>query len=128
MAGDRDAGRAEDGRGDGGEPDLELVDRGRVAICADLFRLRVAGAAESEEALAVRGELERNAAADPVGDADEVRGVLLREMLDAVGAGDGEVDRLAGGVGQAAEARLGQLDEGLTRVATRVPQEDRAWA
>ena len=121
---DRDAVRAEDGRGDRGEADLELVDRGGVAVRADRFGLGVAGAAEGEEALAVRGELERHAAPDPVGDADEVRGVLLREVLDPVGAGDGEVDRLAGRVGEAAEARGGELDEGLRRVAGRVAEED----
>ena len=88
-----------------GEPDLELVDRRGVAARADRASIcAVAGAAEGEEALAVRGELERHAAADPVGDADEVRRVLLREVLDAVGAGDGEVDRLAGRVGEAAQA------------------------
>ena len=88
--------RPEDGRGERREPDLELVDRRRVAARADRLRASSASrAAEGEEALAVRGELERDLAADPVGDADEVRGVLLGEVLDAVGAGNGEVDRLA---------------------------------
>ncbi len=55
-----------------------------------------------------------------------MRGVLLREVLDPVGAGNGEVDRLAGGVREAAKARRRELDERLARVAARVPEEDRA--
>ena len=42
------------------------------------------GAAEGEKALPVGGELELDLAADPVGDADEVSGVLLRQVLDPV--------------------------------------------
>src|SRR5581483_802533 len=123
---DRRAVVAEDGRGHRGEADLELVDRRRVAVRADLVRLRMAAAAEGEEALAVGGELEGDTAADPVGDADEVRGVLLREVLDAARAGDREVDRLAGGVGKAAEGPGGELCERLRRVAARVAEEDGA--
>ena len=116
----------EDGRGERGEADLELVDatsrsraRGRAASAFG------AGVAVREEALAVRGVLERNLAPDPVGDADEVRGVLLREVLDAVDAGDGEVDRLAARVGEPAEARRRELDERRRGVAVRVAEEDR---
>ena len=57
----------------------------------------------------------RHAPADPVGDADEVRGVLLREVLDAERAGHGEVDRLArsrrrAGAATARRARRGVDD------------------
>src|SRR5262249_35480108 len=62
---------------------------------------------------------------DPVGDADEMRGVLLRKVLDAVDAGHGEVDRLARRVGEPAQARRGKLDERRGDVAVRVAKKHR---
>ena len=121
--------RPEDGRRDRGRA------RARARRCSSRSRARGRARAslsapgrraEGEEDLAVRGRLEGHLAADPVGDADEVRRVLLREVLDAVDAGHGEVDRLARGVGEAAEARRGELDERRGDVAVRVAQEHRA--
>ncbi|MFZ0340812.1 MAG: hypothetical protein WAL31_00560 [Gaiellaceae bacterium] len=45
-------------------------------------------------------------------------------MLDAVGAGHGEVDRLSARVGESPQARLRELGERLRRVAARVAEED----
>ena len=107
--GDRGAVRAEHGRGHRRQSDLELVDARRVAAGADLLQggRELAGArGEGEEALAVGGLLEGHAAPDPVGDADEVSRVLLRQVLDTARAGNGEVDRLAGRVGESPQARL----------------------
>ena len=51
------------------------------------------------------------------GDADEMLGVLLREVLDAERAGDGEVDRLAAGLREPAQRGAGELDEARRGVA-----------
>ena len=126
--GDGGAVGVEDRRGERRQADLELVDRRRVAARADQVCAGDLAAAEGEEALPVRRELEGNAAADPVGHADEVRGVLLGEVLDAVGAGHREIDRLAARVGEPPQAGLRELGERLRRVAARVAEKNGAWA
>src|SRR3954463_1363976 len=84
KGGDRGAVRVEHGSGESRKADLELVDRRRVAAGADQLAVVAVAAAEGQEAFAVRGELERDAAPDPVGHADEMGGVLLGEVLDAL--------------------------------------------
>src|SRR2546423_12316669 len=122
KGGDRGTVRVEHGSGESREADLELVDRRRVAAGTDRGGILDFSAAEGEEALAVRGELEGDAAPDPVGHADEVGGVLLGEMLDALWPGDREVDRLAALVGEPAQARLGERDERLRGVPACVAE------
>src|SRR5207245_3440937 len=81
-SGDRGAIGVEHRSGESRKADLELVDRGRVALGADQLCVLDLAAAEGQEALAVRGELEGHAPTDPVGDADEMGRVLLRQVLD----------------------------------------------
>ena len=73
--GDRVAVGAEDRRGEGGEAELELVDRRRLAGArgsSRAARRRRARRGEGEQDLAVRGQWYGHAPADPVRPADEV--------------------------------------------------------
>jgi hypothetical protein len=49
-------------------------------------------------------------------------------MLDALGPGDGEVDRLTARVGEPPETRLRERDESLGSIAARVAEENRSGA
>ena len=118
---------AEDGSGDRGEPDLELVDAGRVSARANLAQLRrqLRAPPKARKHFPLAASSNRDFAADPVGDADEVSGVLLRQVLDPVGPGNREVDRLAGNVGKPAKTRSRKLDERRRGVAVRVSEQNR---
>src|SRR5438876_8841678 len=65
----------------------------------------------------------RDAAADPVRDADEMLAVSLIEVLGAERSGDGEVDRLARLRGESFEDGRGELDEALAAVTVCEPEE-----
>ena len=78
--------------------------------------------APGEEDLAVRGEVVGDALPDPVRGADEVPAVALRELVDAERRRDGEVDRLAGLLGERVEMLVRELDQvtsGSVRCAKR---------
>ena len=87
------------------------------------------GSAEREEDLAVRAGMERHRAPDPVGRADHVARVDLREMVRAQDGRHREVDRLAALGGQGAQHRMRELDEvGVVDAALREAQQRRARA
>ena len=67
--------------------------------------------------------MERHAAPDPVGDADDVRRVLLRKVLDAERAGNSEVDRLARVVGDPTKRRGRELEQRGRGVAGREAEQ-----
>ena len=99
----------EHGRGHRGQPELELVDRasrsrarGRAAAPGVSF----VAPPKARKHLPFAASSNGDAPADPVGHADEVGRVLLGEVLDAARTGDGEVDRLAGCVGEPAQRGL----------------------
>ena len=66
-----------------------------------------------------------DAAPDPLAGAEEVAAVDLGEVVDAVGGGDREVDRLAAGLGHRLERGLGQLDEMALQAAAMGEAQDR---
>ena len=72
---------------------------------------RQLGGAEGEEHLADRGAVVGHAAADPLAGAEEVAALDLREVLDAERRRHREVDRLAAGLRERVEVRLGELGE-----------------
>ena len=113
---DRVAVAAEDGRREGGQADLELVDGGRVAARANgsqIVGVAVLGGrgAPGEEDLAVRRQVVRDALPDPVRGADEVPAVALGELVDAERRRHAEVHRLAGLFRQRVEMLVREIDQ-----------------
>ena len=111
---------------DGGKALLELVDRDCIALPANRSVVSGCAGAECAQHLAVRGRVERDAPADPVRAADEMPGVLLREMLDAERGRYAEVDRLARQLRQLSQGRTSEVDQALAGVAVREAEEHRA--
>ena len=83
------------------------------------------GRAEGEEDLAVGGAVVVDAAPDPLAGAEEVAAVDLGEVVDAVGGGDREVDRLAARLGDRLERGVGELDEVALDAAAMGEAQDR---
>ena len=122
-----DAARPEDGSGKRAEAELELVDRTSRSRARGRARAPAFGSSARPKArkhLPLAASSNGTPPPNPVGDADEVLGVLLREVLDPVGAGDGEIDRLAARLGEAPQRRLGELDERAGAVAAREAEQD----
>ena len=133
-------------RGHGGQAGLELVDRrwrspggGPVASSASSrsWSVMVSGVKRRQRRRAARRRRRRpgrpcpravqwksTRAVEPLAGAEEVLAVDLREVLDAAGRRDGEVDRLAAEPGERVE-RLGrELDEvAVDRAAVGVAQQ-----
>jgi hypothetical protein len=83
------------------------------------------GGAVGDEDLADRRRVEVDGAPDPLPGAEEVAALDLGEVLDAVDARHGEVDRLATGLGQDVQRRLGQLDDVAVHGAAVGEAQDR---
>jgi hypothetical protein len=69
--------------------------------------------------------VEVDPAPDPLARAEEVTPVDLGEVVDAVGGGDREVDRLAAGLGHRLEGGVGELDEVALDAAAMGEAQDR---
>ena len=82
-------------------------------------------AAERREHLAVGGVLVADRAPKPLTGAEEVPAIDLGDVLDSVGPGHGQVDRLAAGLRQRVERGPRQLDEVALEHAALGHPEDR---